>query len=44
VEKQFELLSNFQVKGLFDSESDDLIIEGYANTTEKDRVGDVVAR
>jgi HK97 family phage prohead protease/HK97 family phage major capsid protein len=44
VEKQFELLSNFQVKGLFDSESDDLIIEGYANTTEKDRVGDVVQK
>ena len=40
--KQFELLSDFQVKGLHDSE--DLLIEGYANTTEKDRVGDVVQK
>ena len=38
--KQIKLISDFEVKA---SDNEDvLIIEGYANTTSKDRVGDVV--
>lgn len=34
------LISEFKVKSVTDE--DELIIEGYANTTDKDRVGDVI--
>lgn len=37
----FELLTDFIVKEA-DPEKQDLVIEGYANTTTKDRVGDVI--
>jgi len=38
--KQFELLANFKTKG--GEEGEDIIIEGFANTTDKDRAGDVI--
>ena len=41
MKKRFDIVSNFSLKGL-DEESDKLVIEGYANTTSKDRVGDVI--
>lgn len=39
--KDIRLISNFTVKGMTE-EDEDIIIEGYANTTTKDRVGDVI--
>jgi len=39
--KELQLLADFNVKGIAE-ESDDIIIEGFANTTDKDRGGDVV--
>jgi len=41
INKKFELISGFSVEKA--GESDELRIVGYANTTTKDRVGDVVA-
>lgn len=41
--QSFELISDFKLKQA-DEESEELIIEGYANTTSKDRSGDVVLR
>ena len=41
--QSFELISNFKLKQA-DDESTELIIEGYANTTSKDRSGDVVLK
>ena len=38
--KQFELSANFTKKAV--AENDSLIISGYANTTSKDRAGDVI--
>jgi len=40
-DKQFSLTADFTVKQL-DEEDNSIVIEGYANTTEKDRVGDIV--
>jgi HK97 family phage prohead protease len=46
--KTFKLLINFRIKALEDNNDDnvqdreELYITGYANTTDKDRVGDVV--
>ena len=39
-DKALNLISEFKLKSV--EEDGDLIIEGYANTTDKDRVGDVV--
>jgi HK97 family phage prohead protease/HK97 family phage major capsid protein len=39
--KNFFTSSNFKIKAISEQE-DSLVIEGYANTTEKDRVGDVI--
>jgi len=39
-EQLFKLVSNFKIKAADDSE--DLIIEGYANTTTVDRTGDII--
>lgn len=41
MDKMLKLTSSFTVKALEDKE-DSIIIEGYANTTTKDRVGDVI--
>jgi len=41
--KQFSLTSEFKVKEVSE-EASYITIEGYANTTEKDRVGDIVAK
>lgn len=41
--KQFSLTSDFKIKEVSE-EASYITIEGYANTTEKDRVGDVVLR
>jgi len=41
INKKFELISGFSIEKA--GESDELRIVGYANTTTKDRVGDVVA-
>ena len=38
---KFEVVSGFSVKGISDS-TDKITIEGFANTTDKDRVGDVI--
>jgi hypothetical protein len=40
INKDIKLISELQIKGI--TENDDIVIEGYANTTSKDRVGDVV--
>lgn len=40
--KQIKITSAFKIKEAIPGEADSLIIEGYANTTTKDRVGDVV--
>ena len=40
--KDLHLVSNFKVKGLTEDDDEDIIIEGYANTTDKDRGGDVI--
>jgi len=39
--KDLKIVSDFTVKGMTE-DNEDIIIEGYANTTDKDRVGDVV--
>ena len=33
---------DFKIKALDDDESDTIVIEGYANTTTVDRVGDII--
>lgn len=40
--KLLQLNASFVSKGLHEDGSEDLIIEGFANTTDKDRVGDVI--
>jgi len=40
--KILNLTSDFEVKAVVEKEDDIILIEGYANTTEKDRVGDVI--
>ena len=40
INKQIQIASTMQVKGM--DEDDSIIVEGFANTTTKDRVGDVV--
>ena len=41
INKTIQLTSVMQVKGM-DEDDDSIVVEGYANTTTKDRVGDVV--
>lgn len=41
IDKKFSLTANFKVKEL-DEEDNSIIVEGYANTTKKDRQGDIV--
>jgi len=42
MKNKFELISNFVVKSADSSSSERITIEGYANTTSKDRSGDVI--
>jgi len=41
INKQIQISSLIHVKGI-DEEDDSIIVEGFANTTTKDRVGDIV--
>lgn len=42
-DKMFSIVSNFKVKEIKELEDDNfIVVEGYANTTEKDRMGDII--
>jgi len=41
INKEMQITSNFRVKSV-DKEKESITIEGFANTTDKDRVGDVI--